>query len=107
MFANQGLPQRGPDCLFMKKIAILFVLGVFIPALVLGVLALQSARQQGVLIADQEAKLRQQEADNLAAQVALSLRIEQENFIKVVQDLLGSMDPDTVSIDFNRMLTDK
>ena len=91
----------------MKKIAILFVLGVFIPALVLGVLALQSARQQGVLIADQEAKLRQQEADNVAAQVALSLRIEHETFVKVVEGFLLTTDPEALSKDFNRMLAEK
>ncbi|NJK92370.1 MAG: hypothetical protein HC904_11345 [Blastochloris sp.] len=91
----------------MKKTAILFVVGVFLPALVLGVLALQSARQQGVLLADQEAKLRQQEADNLAAQLALALRIEHETFVKVVEAFLGWMGPDELSTDFNRMLASR
>jgi signal transduction histidine kinase len=100
----EGSPHKYP--LFMKKMAILLVLGIFAPALVLGILALQSARQQGVLIADQEAKLRQQQADNLAAQMALSLRIEHEAFIKIVEQFIGRLGPEALSTDFNRMLAE-
>ncbi|MDR0533788.1 MAG: HAMP domain-containing histidine kinase [Verrucomicrobiales bacterium] len=71
----------------MKKTAIIFVLAIFLPTVVLGVLALQAARQQRALLQNQQAQLWQQNVDNLATQIDLAVRIEQENFVKAVNTL--------------------
>ena len=76
----------------MKKTAFIFVSAIFLPTVVLGFLALQSARQQRVLLQSQEAQLRQQDADNLATQIDLAVRVEHENFVKEVAALTAVPD---------------
>lgn len=88
----------------MKKAVIIFVLAVLLPAVLLGYLSLQSARQQGVLIEDQEARLRQQQADVLAGQVALAVRVEHEQFVRIVNELEVRYGGSLLSQDFNRLL---
>ncbi|MEM6884563.1 MAG: HAMP domain-containing sensor histidine kinase [Verrucomicrobiota bacterium] len=88
----------------MKKAVLIFILAVLLPALLLGYLSLQSARQQGVLIEDQEARLRQQQADTLAAQVALAIRVEHERFVQSVEELSAQYSSPLLAQEFNRLL---
>ncbi len=88
----------------MKKAGIIFLLAVMLPALLLGYLSLQSAGQQGVLIENQEAKLRQQQVNTLAGQVALAVRVEHETFIRTVNELTMRDSPTAVAQEFNARL---
>jgi signal transduction histidine kinase len=88
----------------MKKAAIIFLLAVILPAFLLGYLSLQSARQQEVLIESQEARLRQQQVDVMAGQVALAVRVEHENFINQVKVIMSSRSLDEVAAEFNPLL---
>ncbi|MEM7304140.1 MAG: phenylalanine--tRNA ligase subunit beta [Pseudomonadota bacterium] len=89
----------------MKKAVLIFILAVLLPALLLGYLSLQSARQQGVLIKDKEAQLRQQQVDALATQVALAVRVEHESFVRSVEQLAAQYSSDILARDFNRLLS--
>ncbi len=60
----------------MKKNAIIFIVFIFLPAFVLGVLAFRAAGQQKVIIENQEVELRQTQTDELAAQVRLYIASE-------------------------------
>lgn len=88
----------------MKKAAVIFLLAVILPAFLLGYLSLQSARQQEVLIENQEARLRQQQVDTLAGQVALALRVEHENFINQIREMRKTRSLDEVAAEFNTLL---
>ncbi|MEM6820492.1 MAG: hypothetical protein AAF558_00940 [Verrucomicrobiota bacterium] len=91
----------------MKKTILIFSLGVFLPALVLGYLALKSAGQQQVLIEDQEARLRQQQADSIASQVSLAVRVEHERFVALVEGMLDRYSPQELSERFSSVLSEE
>jgi signal transduction histidine kinase len=73
----------------LKKTALIFLLAIFLPALILGALALRTASQQRIILEQQEAELRQAETDRLAAAIRSALFEEQQRFSRAVQELVA------------------
>ena len=71
----------------MKKLALVFVLAIFAPALLLGVLALRTAGRQRMIMEQQEVELRQKETDELAEKIRALLADEQRSFLDAVDRL--------------------
>jgi signal transduction histidine kinase len=71
----------------LKKLALVFVLAIFAPALLLGVLALRTAGRQRLIMEQQEVELRQKETDELAEKVRVLLGDEQKSFLDAVDRL--------------------
>ncbi len=88
----------------MKKSVLLIIATIFLPALLLGGLALRAAFHQSRLVEEQEARLRQQDADALAALVRLALATEHEAFVRAVEEAVSGRDPYLFADDFNRRL---
>src|SRR5438309_751116 len=72
----------------MKKVALVFVLAVFVPSLVLAWLAVRSLRDQQFLLEKQQSLLYQGVADALAKQVADTLAEYQRTFVAETVALL-------------------
>jgi signal transduction histidine kinase len=89
----------------LKKTALVFLLAIFIPALVLGGLALRTAGKQQVIIERQEAELRQKECDALAEQVRLVMSAEHQSFVEGVRRMLGDRSPEALAKGFSENLT--
>ena len=81
----------------MKKTALIFLLAIFIPALVLGGLALRTAGKQQVIIERQEAELRQKECDALAEQVRRVLNAELQSLTEGVSQMLADRKPEELA----------
>ncbi|MGF1677988.1 MAG: sensor histidine kinase [Candidatus Methylacidiphilales bacterium] len=88
----------------MKKSTILIITTIFFPSLLLGMLALHAAFQQHRLIEEQEARLRQQETDALAARVRLALASEHAAFISALEETMAGKDPLYFAERFNDFL---
>lgn len=88
----------------MKRAALIFVLAVFLPALILGGLALRSARDQQVVLEQQAVELRQQEVESLATVIRAAVVEEQQAFKSVVARLLREQAPGDVARRFNQLL---
>src|SRR5439155_2429970 len=73
----------------MKKVALLFVLAVFVPSLVLAWLAIRSVRDQQMVVERQQALLYQGVADALAKGVQDFLAERQHDFAQQVESLLA------------------
>ncbi|MDD5260890.1 MAG: HAMP domain-containing sensor histidine kinase [Methylacidiphilales bacterium] len=73
----------------MKKTAAIFLLAIFLPALVLGVLAVRTAGQQRILLEQQETELRQKEVDLVAQQITLAISREQQSFVDLTNRMLA------------------
>lgn len=86
----------------MKRAAWIFVLAVFLPSLVLGLLALRTAREQSVILERQASALRQQETDAAAQTIREALFARQAEFIASVQTFLKSRPPQVASVEFYR-----
>src|SRR3954471_12998598 len=71
----------------MKKVAFVFVLAVFAPSLVLAWLAVRSARDQQIVVAQQQALLYQGVADALAKDVRDFMGEQQKEFAQHVEAL--------------------
>ncbi len=71
----------------MKKSVILFLLAIFVPSMLLGLLALRTAWDQGAALEKQAALLHQKTADELAERVRASLRNHHGEFIDFIQSL--------------------
>ncbi len=74
----------------MKKNAFIFIILIFLPAVVLGVLAFRAAGQQKMVIENQEVELRQTQADEIAAQIRLYIAAEFLKFKTAVDKSLPS-----------------
>ncbi len=85
----------------MKKTSLIFLLAIFVPALVLGGLALRTAGKQQVIIERQEAELRQKECDALAEQIRLVLSAELQSFVVGVSQMLGDRQPEELARRFS------
>ncbi len=72
----------------MKKTALVFLLAIFVPALILGGLALRTAGKQRMIIEQQEIALRQGETDRVAGQIRQVLEAQQQEFARVVNALV-------------------
>jgi len=88
----------------MKKVALVFVLAVFVPSLVLAWLAVRSLRDQQFLLERQQSLLYQGMADALAAKVQDALADHQHDFALKVTALLRDSDARTVARSFDSRL---
>ncbi len=88
----------------MKKVALVFVVAVFVPSLVLAWLALRSLRDQQFLLERQESLLCQGVADALATQVQETLAECQRNFGLRLAALIDNHDPLEVARSFDNLL---
>src|ERR1035441_1970801 len=88
----------------MKKVALVFVLAVFVPSLVLAWLAVRSLRDQQFLLERQQSLLYQGVADALAAKVQEALGDYQHTFALKVTALLRDSDSRTIARSFDTRL---
>ena len=88
----------------MKKVALVFVLAVFVPSLVLAWLAVRSLRDQQFLLERQQSLLYQGVADALAAKVQEALAEQQHAFALKVTALLRDGDVRAVARSFDSRL---
>jgi signal transduction histidine kinase len=88
----------------MKKVALVFVLAVFVPSLVLAWLAVRSLRDQQFLLERQQSLLLQGVADAMAAKVQEALADHQHDFALKVTALLRESDARTVARSFDSRL---
>jgi signal transduction histidine kinase len=88
----------------VKKLALLFVLAIFAPALLLGVLAIRTAGRQRMIMQQQEVELRQKETDELAEKVRTLLTGEQRTFLDAVDRLRARVAAERIGRDFSSLL---
>src|SRR3989442_4998173 len=77
----------------MKKVALVFVLAVFVPSLVLAWLAVRSVRDQQFVLERQRSLLYQGVADSVAKEAASLLAEHQREFARQVEALLADNKP--------------
>lgn len=77
----------------MRKVAIVFVLAVFVPSLVLAWLAVRSLRDQHLALERQQALLYQQVADSLARDVLANIEQQRREFGSHIEGLLAHARP--------------
>jgi signal transduction histidine kinase len=88
----------------VKKIALLFILVVFVPSLVLAWLAVRSLRDQQLILERQQFLLYQGVADSLAANADNFLAAQQHEFSRQVENLLAKHQPSEVAPTFDNRL---
>ncbi len=88
----------------MKKVALVFVLAVFVPSLVLAWLAVRSLRDQQFILERQQSLLYQGVADAKAKEVQDALTEYQHSFAAQVTKLLGKRDPQEIAGSFDDLL---
>ena len=88
----------------MKKIALVFVLAVFVPSLVLAWLAVRSLRDQQIILERQQYLLYQGVADALAANADNFVTAQQHEFGQRVEALLAKRHPVDVAPAFDNRL---
>jgi signal transduction histidine kinase len=88
----------------MKKVALVFVVAVFLPSLILAWLAVRSLRDQQFVIERQQSLLYQQVTDGLAKDSETLLANIQHEFGQQVEALLAEDKPRTISTTFNDQL---
>src|SRR5208282_729862 len=91
----------------MKKVALVFVLAVFVPSLVLAWLAVRSLRDQQFVLERQQSLLYQGIADSLAGNVSSHLRERQQEFAAQVESLLAGRDARTEAVAFDNRLRER
>src|SRR5213594_3756298 len=77
----------------MKKVALVFVMAVFVPSLVLAWLAVRSLRDQQFVLERQRSLLYQGVADAVAKDAAGLLAEHQREFARQVEAMLGDNKP--------------
>src|SRR5206468_9512144 len=77
----------------MKKVALVFVLAVFVPSLVLAWLAVRSLRDQQIVLERQQSLLYQGVADSVAKEAAGRIAEHQREFARHVEALLAGNQP--------------
>ncbi len=85
----------------MKKVALVFVLAVFVPSLVLAWLAVRSLRDQQFILERQQSLLYQGVADAKAKEVQDALAEYQHSFSLQVAKLLGKRNPREIAGSFD------
>ena len=88
----------------MKKVALLFMLAVFVPSLVLAWLALRSLRDQQLVVERQQTMLYQGVVDGIAKEAAGLMLEKQREFQQHVQSLLGDRPPRDIAAAYDERL---
>src|SRR5580765_4972087 len=88
----------------MKKVALVFVLAVFVPSLVLAWLAIRSVRDQQTIVERQQTLLYQGVADTLAKAVQDFLAELQRDFAQEVETFLTKREAREVASRFDEQL---
>src|SRR3989442_8793773 len=88
----------------MKKVALVFVLAVFVPSLVLAWLAIRSLRDQQLVLERQQSLLYQGVADSLAKEAEGLLTEHQHEFGLQVESLLAGRRPAEAAVEFDERL---
>src|SRR6266404_4317082 len=88
----------------MKKVALVFILAVFVPSLVLAWLAVRSLRDQQFVLERQQSLLFQNVADSLAKETDAYLSERQHEFALQVETLLAGRKPADVAPGFDDQL---
>src|SRR5512137_440149 len=88
----------------MKKVALVFVLAVFVPSLVLAWLAVRSLRDQQFILERQQSLLYQGVADAKAKEVQDALADYQHSFSLQVAKLVGKRNPRDIAGSFDDLL---
>src|SRR4051812_10428039 len=88
----------------MKKVAIVFVLAVFVPSLILGWLAVRSLRDQQFVLERQRSLLYQSVADAIARDVENTVINHQHEFSSQVETILAGGNSSVVAMNFNAQL---
>jgi signal transduction histidine kinase len=88
----------------MRKVALVFVLAVFVPSLALAWLAVRSLRDQQFILERQQSLLYQGVADAKAKEVQDALADYQHGFAAQVAKLLGKRDPQDIVPSFDDAL---
>src|SRR5438093_778091 len=88
----------------MKKVAMVFVLAVFVPSLVLAWLAVRSLRDQQLVLERQRSLLYQGVADSIAKEAANLLAEHQREFARQVEALLADNKPIDIAGSFDARL---
>ena len=88
----------------MRKVALVFVLAVFVPSLVLAWLAVRSLRDQQFILERQQSLLYQGVADAKAKEVQDALAEYQHSFTLQVAKLVGQRNPRDIARSFDDLL---
>src|SRR5258708_3428074 len=88
----------------MKKIALVFVLAVFVPSLVLAWLAVRSLRDQQFLLERQQSLLYQGTADGMVKDLVAALTDAQHGFTIKVDSILRDHNPRELAPAFDTLL---
>src|SRR5215213_10763131 len=88
----------------MRKVALVFVLAVFAPSLVLAWLAVRSARDQQIVVAQQQTLLYQGVADAVAKSVVDFVGEKQHEFAQIVETLRRDHSSSDLSAHFDSLL---
>src|SRR5204862_7571096 len=88
----------------MKKVALVFVLAVFVPSLVLAWLAVRSLRDQQFILERQQSLLYQGVADSLAKQAENLLSDRQHEFGAQVEAMLEGYKGTQIALSFDNRL---
>jgi len=88
----------------MKKVALVFVLAVFVPSLVLAWLAVRSLRDQQLVLERQRSLLYQAVADSVAKEAANLLAEHQREFARQVEALFADHKPIDIAGSFDGRL---
>ena len=88
----------------MKKVALVFVMAVFVPSLVLAWLAVRSLRDQQFILERQQSLLYQGVADAKAKEVQEFLADYQHAFVQQVNKLVGKGSPENIVGSFDDLL---
>jgi signal transduction histidine kinase len=88
----------------MKKVALIFIIAVFVPSLVLAWLAVRSLRDQQIILERQQSLLCQGVADSLAKESENFLSERQHDFRNEVEALLVKQNPAEVAPTFDQRL---
>ena len=88
----------------MKKVALVFLLAVFVPSLVLAWLAMHSLRDQQFALERQQSLLYQGVADAIAGKIGTLLTHRQREFSSQVDSFLAGQNPRDVAARFDEQL---
>src|ERR1043166_8062449 len=88
----------------MKKVALVFVLAVFVASLVLAWLAIRSLRDQQFLLERQQSLLYQRVTDTFAQNISDRLAQEQQQFSAHVESLAGTNNASVLSTHFDNQI---